>query len=84
MLTLINTKQVTTDDYDQTCNMLTLDARKLIISNIMNKINSQITYKKEKTTYANIIEKQVKGIKKLFNKRYTLCWILFKMVKKEY
>ena len=29
----------------------------------MNKINSQITYKKEKTTYANIIEKQVKGIK---------------------
>lgn len=63
MLTLINTKQVTTNDYDQTSNMLTLDARKLIISNIMNKINSQIIYKKEKTTYANIIEKQVKGIK---------------------
>lgn len=63
MLTLINTKQVTTDDYDQTSNMLTLDARKLIISNIMNKINSQIIYKKEKTTYANIIEKQVNGIK---------------------
>ena len=63
VLTLINTKQVTTNDYDQTSNMLTLDARKLIISNIMNKINSQITYKKEKTTYANIIEKQVKGIK---------------------
>lgn len=63
VLTLINTKQVTTNDYDQTSNMLTLDARKLIISNIMNKINSQIIYKKEKTTYANIIEKQVKGIK---------------------
>ena len=63
MLTLINTKQVTTNDYDQTSNMLTLDARKLIISNIMNKINSQITYKKKKTTYANIIEKQVNGIK---------------------
>lgn len=63
MLTLINTKQVTTNDYDQTSNMLTLDARKLIISNIMNKINSQIIYKKEKTTYANIIEKQVNGIK---------------------
>lgn len=63
MLTLINTKQVTTNDYDQTSNMLTLDVRKLIISNIMNKINSQIIYKKEKTTYANIIEKQVKSIK---------------------
>ncbi len=63
MLTLINTKQVTTNDYDQTCNMLTLDARKLIISNIMNKINSKIIYKKEKTTYANIIEKQVNSIK---------------------
>lgn len=75
MLTLINTKQVTTDDYDQTSNMLTLDARKLIISNIMNKINSKITYKNRKTS---------KWYKELFNKRYTICWILFKMVKKEY
>lgn len=75
MLTLINTKQVTTNDYDQTCNMLILDARKLIISNIMNKINSKITYKNRKTS---------KKYKELFNKRYTLCWILFKMVKKEY
>lgn len=63
ILTMIHKKQITKEDYDETENTITLEKRKIIIKNILDKINSEIEYNKKETTYKKIIEEQIKQLK---------------------
>lgn len=62
VLGLINRKQVTNNDLDKRNNLIKLDARKLIVEKILNKIYSSITYNGETVSYADLIEKQSKNL----------------------
>lgn len=72
ILSIINNKQITTQDYNTEENSLTLEKRKLIINKIMKKLNTQLTYKKQDTTYKEIIENQTKNLTQYLqeNKEY--------------
>ena len=59
---LVNRKQIKIDDLDKRNNLLKLDARKLIISKILDKMYSTITYNGNELSYAEIIELQSKNL----------------------
>ena len=61
-ISLINRKQIKTDDLDKRSNLLKLEARKLIVSKILNKMYSTITYNDKEMSYADIIESQSKNL----------------------
>lgn len=61
-ISLVNRKQIKTDDLDKRNNLLKLDARKLIISKILDKMYSTITYNGNELSYAEIIELQSKNL----------------------
>ena len=63
-IALINRKQVTTDDLDKRNNTIKLEARKLIVENILSKLFSSITYADETVTYSDLIERQSKNLVK--------------------
>lgn len=62
MMSLINRKQVKIDDLDKRNNLLKLNARKLIVSKILDKMFSTITYNNKTLTYAEIIDEQTKNL----------------------
>ena len=62
VISLINRKQVKTEDIDNRNNLIKLDARKLIVSKILNKMYSTITYNGQEMNYADIIESQSKNL----------------------
>lgn len=62
MISLINSKQVKIDDFDKRNNLLKLNARKLIVSKILDKMFSTITYNNKTLTYAEIIDEQTKNL----------------------
>ena len=62
VISLINRKQIKTDDLDKRNNLLKLDARKLIISKILDKMYSTITYNGDELSYAEIIDLQSKNL----------------------
>ena len=59
---LVNRKQIKIDDLDKRNNLLKLDARKLIISKILDKMYSTITYDGKELSYAEIIQLQSKNL----------------------
>ena len=59
---LVNRKQIKIDDLDKRNNLLKLDARKLIISKILDKMYSTITYNGKELSYAEIIQLQSKNL----------------------
>lgn len=65
VIALINRKQITTDDLDKRNNTIKLQARKLIVENILSKLFSSITYNDDTVTYSDLIEKQSKDLVKL-------------------
>ena len=65
VIALINRKQVTSDDMDKRNNTLKLEARKLIVENILSKLFSSITYGDETVTSSDLIEKQSKDLVKV-------------------
>lgn len=62
MISLINRKQVKIDDLDKRNNLLKLNARKLIVSKILDKMFSTVTYNNKILTYAEIIDEQTKNL----------------------
>ena len=62
MISLINRKQITTDDMDKRNNTIKLEARKIIVNKILSKIFSTVTYNNETLSYADIIERQSKNL----------------------
>ncbi len=62
VISLINRKQVKTEDIDKRNNLIKLEARKLIVSKILNKMYSTITYYENERSYADIIELQSKNL----------------------
>lgn len=62
VISLINRKQITNDDLDKRNNTIKLEARKLIVSKILGKIFSTITYNDETVSYADLIRKQSKNL----------------------
>ena len=64
MITLINRKQIKTKDIDKRNNLIKLEARKIIISKILDKIYSTITYNGKTMSYAEIIDLQTKNLVK--------------------
>ena len=62
VISLINRKQVKTEDIDKRNNLIKLEARKLIVSKILNKMYSTITYYENEMSYADIIELQSKNL----------------------
>ena len=65
VIALINRKQVSVEDLDKRNNTLRLEARKIIVENILSKIHSTITYNNESTSYYEIIEKQSRDLRNL-------------------
>ena len=64
IISLINRKQVKINDLDKRNNLLKLEARKLIISKILDKMYSTITFKDKTMNYAEIINEQTKNLVK--------------------
>ena len=64
MIALINRKQIKNDDIDKRNNLIKLESRKIIISKILDKIYSTITYNGKSMSYAEIIEMQTKNLVK--------------------
>ena len=62
VISLINRKQITNDDLDKRNHTIKLEARKLIVSKILGKIFSTITYNDETVSYADLIRKQSKNL----------------------
>ena len=62
VISLINRKQINVSDIDKRNNLLKLEAKKLIISKIMDKLFSTITYNDETMSYLEIIDAQSKNI----------------------
>ena len=58
VISLINRRQVTVDDLDRRNNTIKLEARKIIVSKILGKIYSSITYNDETVSYSDLIQKQ--------------------------
>lgn len=63
ILSMIHKKQVNNDDYDELENSLSLEKRKMIIKNILDKLNSRLEYNEKETTYKKIIEEQTRKLK---------------------
>ena len=61
---LINRKQIKIDDIDKRNNLIKLEARKIIISKILEKMHSTITYGGKTMSYVEIIELQTKNLVK--------------------
>ena len=61
---LINRKQIKIDDIDKRNNLIKLEARKIIISKILDKMHSTITYNGKTMSYVEIIELQTKNLVK--------------------
>ena len=64
MISLINRKQVKIEDMDKRNNLIKLDARKLIVSKILDKMYSTVTYNGKSMSYAEIIEFQTRNLVK--------------------
>lgn len=64
VFSLINKKQITEKDIDQRNNLLKKEAKYTLTKKIMNKLETKLNYQKEDTTYIQIIENQVKKLKK--------------------
>ena len=62
VISLINRKQIKTSDLDKRNNLLKLEARKLIINKIFDKLFSTITFNDKTMSYLEIIELQSKNI----------------------
>ncbi len=62
VISLINRKQVKTEDIDNRNNLIKLEARKLIVNKILNKMYSTITYNGNEMSYADIIDLQSKNL----------------------
>ena len=62
VFSLLNTKQIGSSDLDNRNNTIKLDKRKLIVSKILDKLNSRIKYMDKNLTYLEIIDLQVKQI----------------------
>ena len=61
---LVNNNQIDETDIDKRNNSLKLESRKLLASEIMVKIRSELTFDNEKVSYAKIIERQVNNLVK--------------------
>lgn len=59
---LLNTNQISIEDIDKRNNSIKLEKRKLIISSILNKLNSNIKYKDSNVSYSQIIDLQSKKL----------------------
>ena len=68
VFSLINRKQITSEDIDKRTNMLKKESKYILTKSIMNKINTQINYNDEKLTYYQIMQKQVNNFKKAIEK----------------
>ena len=64
VISLVNRKQVKLDDLDGRNNLIKLEARKLIVSKILDKMYSTITYEGKTMSYAEIIDLQTKNLVK--------------------
>ena len=64
VFSLINRKQITEDDIDQRTNLLKKESKYILTKAIMDKTHKKISFHKTELTYYEIIEKQVKMIKK--------------------
>lgn len=64
VISLINRKQVKIEDMDKRNNLIKLDARKLIVSKILDKMYSIVTYNGKSMSYAEIIEFQTRNLVK--------------------
>lgn len=62
MIGLINRKQVTVNDLDKRNNAIKLEARKIIIGKILDKIYSTVTYNNETLSYSDLIRKQCEDL----------------------
>lgn len=62
VISLVNRRQIRTDDLDKRNNLLKLDARKLIVGKILDKMYSTVTYDGKTMSYAEIIERQSKNL----------------------
>lgn len=62
VISLINRKQVKINDLDKRNNLIKLEARKVIIKKILDKLYSTITYEDKEMSYAEIIELQSKNL----------------------
>jgi len=71
ILSLIHNKQIKIEDYQN--QEITLEKRKIIISKIIEKLETEITYNNEKITYHQIIEKQINKLKNtiIHDEKYT-------------
>ena len=58
VISLINRKQITTNDIDKRNNTIKLEPRKLIVEKILSKLYSTITYNNETVRYSDLIVKQ--------------------------
>lgn len=64
VFSLINKKQITEEDLDKRSNQLKNEAKYKLTKSIMDKLHTSINYQNESITYIEIIEKQVKKLKK--------------------
>ena len=64
VISLVNRKQVKLDDLDGRNNLIKLEARKLIVGKILNKMFSTINYEGKTISYAEIIDLQTKNLVK--------------------
>lgn len=62
VISLINRKQVKINDLDKRNNLIKLEARKVIIKKILDKLFSTLTYDGKEMSYAEIIELQSKNL----------------------
>ncbi len=69
VLTLINRKQITADNFSAEDSKIMIDkkAKFLLIRSIMDKLDNAVTFDNEKTTYAKLIEKQAHNISLFLN-----------------
>lgn len=75
VLSLINRKQINIENFSYENNKIMIDkkAKFLLIRSIMDKLDNDITFNDEKTTYAKLIENQARNISAFLNgtKTYT-------------
>lgn len=64
VISLVNRKQVKLDDLDGRNNLIKLEARKLIVGKILDKMFSTINYEGKTISYAEIIDLQTKNLVK--------------------
>lgn len=64
VFSLVNRKQITEEDIDQRTNLLKKESKYILTTAIMDKIHKTINYHEMELTYYEIMEKQVKMIKK--------------------